>query len=133
MRSGFGRVGTPLVGLGLTPAGCDESGPADTADLGCDAGRLVENEAWVHLHAYGRAATHGPVLAATLAHQDLPSLDERVCGRCRAPFPVLLRTLDALHLATADFLRSQGFTLDVATYDDRLGSAATAMGLGLAH
>ncbi len=43
-----------------------------------------------------------------------------------------VRTLDALHLAAADFLRCQGFVLEFACYDRRLASAAAAMGLALA-
>jgi len=94
--------------------------------------RLCEYEAWVRLHAYGCAATHGPALANVLAHLDLLSLDEATCARCRAPFPVPVRTLDALHLAAAEFLRSRGFVPEVATYDARMRDAAAAMGFGLA-
>jgi len=96
------------------------------------ASRLVEYEAWVRLHAYGLAATHGDALAAALGRLDLFALDERVCARCRAPFPIAVRTLDALHLATADFLRCQGLAVQFATYDSRLGAAAVAMGFTLA-
>ena len=94
--------------------------------------RLSEMEAWVRVHAYGRGATHGASLAAVLARLDVVELDEASCARCRAPFPTPVRTLDALHLATADFLRCQGFVLEFACYDRRLASAATAMGFALA-
>jgi PIN domain len=44
------------------------------------------------------------------------------------PWPVKLRTLDAIHLATAHHLREHGVDLQVATYDSRLAEAALALG-----
>jgi hypothetical protein len=40
-----------------------------------------------------------------------------------------VRTLDALHLASADFLRSLGEPLRVASYDERFLAAARTLGL----
>jgi hypothetical protein len=40
--------------------------------------------------------------------------------------------LDGLHLATLDFLRAQGDPVELASYDDRLVSAAQALGIPLA-
>ena len=57
----------------------------------------------------------------------LLDLSRELVTRALDPFPVPLRTLDALHLASADFLRSQGVALRIATYDARLRVAATAM------
>ncbi len=90
--------------------------------------QLTEYEAWVRVHAYGKAATHGATLASTLGTLDLLALDEAACSRCRAPFPLPVRTLDALHLAAADHLRSRGFEVEVASYDERMRAAAAAMG-----
>jgi hypothetical protein len=42
-----------------------------------------------------------------------------VVTRALEPFPEPVRTLDALHLASADFLRRQGMEVRVASYDDR--------------
>ena len=50
-------------------------------------------------------------------------------ARALQPFPQGVRTLDGLHLASLDFLREQGQTVTLATYDDRLGAAAAALGL----
>ncbi len=93
--------------------------------------RLVEYEAWVRIQAYGLGRTHGDALAVLLARMDLVELDPQVCSRCRTPFPTPIRTLDALHLATADFLRREGFNLEIATYDGRMRDAARAMGFAL--
>lgn len=55
-----------------------------------------------------------------------------VLGRALLPFPVPVRTLDALHLASAEFIRSQGEVLAVATYDQRLLVAARALDFQIA-
>ena len=39
------------------------------------------------------------------------------------------RTLDALDLASLEFLRSRGQTVELASYDDRLVAAARAIGI----
>jgi predicted nucleic acid-binding protein len=52
--------------------------------------------------------------------------------RALEPFPFAVRTLDALHLASMDFLRANGQVIQLATYDRRLASAASAMGIALA-
>jgi hypothetical protein len=55
-----------------------------------------------------------------------------VLSRALSPFPVPVRTLDGLHLATMDFLRVHGQTFELATYDGRLAAAAQALGFALA-
>lgn len=94
--------------------------------------RLTEYEAWVRLHAYGRAGADGGALRATLMSCATIDLDLAACSRCFSPFPVPVRTLDALHLAAADYLRAQGIRVDIATYDERMRAAAEAMGFASA-
>lgn len=55
-----------------------------------------------------------------------------ILSRALEPFPLAVRTLDALHLASAEFLRAQGEAVTIATYDDRLKSAAQALGFEIA-
>ncbi len=43
-----------------------------------------------------------------------------------------VRTLDALHLASIDFLRVRGQTVELASYDDRLITAARRLGIPIA-
>lgn len=43
-------------------------------------------------------------------------------------FPVPVRTLDALHLASLEFLRAQGHDVVIAAYDRRPLDAADALG-----
>ncbi len=54
------------------------------------------------------------------------------CARVFGPFPVPGRTLDALHLAAADYLRAQGVSVSIASYDIRMCEAARALGFPLA-
>ena len=90
--------------------------------------RLTEYESWVRLHAYGRAATDGGALRATLLSMSTIELDPGACGRVFSPFPIPVRTLDALHLAAADHLRMHGVDVTVASYDSRMCEAARAVG-----
>jgi len=48
------------------------------------------------------------------------------------PFPVAVRTLDALHLATIEFLRARGHAVELASYHERLLAAARGLGIELA-
>ena len=54
-----------------------------------------------------------------------------VLSRAREPFPTAVRTLDAMHLASVDFLRTMGQQLAMATFDRRVAEAATALGIPL--
>lgn len=91
--------------------------------------RLLEYEAWARLHALGLDKTHGEGLRQVLARVALLELAPPVLARALDPFPVQVRTLDALHLASIEFLRGQGQTVDLASYDDRLSSAAARLGV----
>jgi predicted nucleic acid-binding protein len=64
----------------------------------------------------------------TLAAFHLARLDRRVLARAAEPFPTLVRTLDAIHLATADLARADYAELVFATHDRELGRAAAAIG-----
>jgi predicted nucleic acid-binding protein len=94
--------------------------------------RLLRYEIWTRLNAYGLAASHGDRAEARLHRINFLELSERVLERALEAFPVPLRTLDALHLATMDFLRSRADAVELASYDNRLLAAATALGIPLA-
>lgn len=59
---------------------------------------------------------------------DIVPLDSVVLERAAEPFPTLLSSLDAIHLATALLARGQVPDLHFATHDDELATAARAMG-----
>ena len=52
-------------------------------------------------------------------------------GASCQPFPIPVRTLDALHLASIEFLRDRRQSIELASYDDRLLAAARALGIEL--
>lgn len=111
--------------------GEERSPPLDFWDRVLVASRLVEYEVWNRLHARGLGASHGEAVRALLARVAWLELAPRVLARVREPFPLPVRTLDALHLASIDFLIQQGQEVKLATYDVRLGDAAAELGFPL--
>jgi hypothetical protein len=94
--------------------------------------RLLEYEAWNRLHARRLARSHGEPLRLLLGRVAFLELAPPVLTRALEPFPLPVRTLDALHLASLDFLRTQGQRPRLASYDDRMLEAARAMKIPLA-
>ena len=93
--------------------------------------RLLEYELWTRLHARGLARSHGDAARDLVQRLALLELIPEVLGRALEPFPAPLRTLDALHLASIDFLLRRGQVVTLATYDQRQRTAAAAMGVAL--
>ena len=89
--------------------------------------RLLVYEAWTRLHARRLGASRGEEMRAMLARISFIELAPPVLARALEPFPTAVRTLDALHLASMEFVRSSGQTLRLASYDRRLLAAARAM------
>jgi hypothetical protein len=52
-----------------------------------------------------------------------------VLARALQPFPVPVRTLDAIHLAALEFIRTQKQSVQLASYDERLLAAARFLGI----
>ena len=95
------------------------------------ASRLLEYEIWNRLHRLDAARSHGDGARDLLARVAFLELTPEVLVRALEPFPSSVRTLDALHLASADFLRTAGVELEIATYDERMRGAAQTMGFAL--
>ncbi len=93
--------------------------------------RLLEYEIWIRIHARRLARSHGDEVRALLGRVALIELAPPVLARALDPFPRPVRTLDALHLASMEFLRAQGQTIQLASYDDRLIAAARALTIPL--
>ena len=69
------------------------------------------------------------VVYALVNHIDVVALTPAVLFRASQPLPVALKTLDALHLATAMLWReTEGQEIDVATHDEALAMAARSVG-----
>ena len=94
--------------------------------------KLLEYELWSRLHARSLARSHGDAARDLLQRLAFLELVPEVLGRALEPFPAPVRTLDALHLASVDFLRRNRQTVALATYDARQRAAAAAMGVSLA-
>lgn len=94
--------------------------------------RLAEYELWTRLHARGLGRSHGDTARALLGRVALVELVPPVLARATEPFPLPVRTLDALHLASAHWLREQGQPVIVASYDTRFERAAAALGFEVA-
>jgi predicted nucleic acid-binding protein len=91
--------------------------------------RLLAYEVWNRISAHGRFVSHGERARALLDRVNLTEMSEEALARALEPFPVAIRTLDALHLATMDYLRSRGTEVELASYDTRLLEAAHALGI----
>jgi uncharacterized protein len=93
--------------------------------------RLLQYELWTRLNARGLAASHGEGARELLSSVALVELAPSVLARAMEPFPIAVRTLDALHLATLLFVRGEGSAMKLATYDDRLAEAAVKLDVSL--
>jgi predicted nucleic acid-binding protein len=94
--------------------------------------RLLEYELWTRLHARRLGGSHGEAARALLGRLAFLELVPEIVARARDPFPVEVRTLDALHLASLDFLLEQGQQVRLATYDERMRAAAGRLEMELA-
>ena len=93
--------------------------------------RLLEYELWTRIHARKLTRSHGDQVRALVGRVALVELAPPVLARALEPFPGPVRTLDALHLASVEFLRAHGQTVSLASYDDRLLAAARALKIPL--
>ena len=91
--------------------------------------RLLHYEVWARVHARRLALAHGDKVRDILDAVAVVELTPLVLARALEPFPIPVRTLDALHLATMSFLQEQGQRLELASYDARLLAAAGALGI----
>ncbi len=89
--------------------------------------RLLEYEVWTRIHARNLTRSHTDEVRSLLNRIAFIELSQPVLTRVLEPFPKPVRTLDALHLASMDFLHRQGQSFTLASYDDRLIAAARAL------
>ena len=89
--------------------------------------RLIEYEIWTRIHARKLTRSHADEVRSLLGRLALIELAPPVLARALEPFPKPVRTLDGLHLASMDFLRNQGQSVTLASYDERLINGARAL------
>jgi predicted nucleic acid-binding protein len=105
----------------------DRQPPEDLWREPLTASRLLQYEVWARVHARRLEAPHGDKVRHLLDGVAYIELTPPVLARALEPFPVAVRTLDALHLATMEFLRGHGQAIELASYDARLLTAARAL------
>jgi len=94
--------------------------------------RLLEYELWTRIHARHLGSAQGENVRALIGRVAFVELASPVLARALDPFPVPVRSLDALHLSSIEFLRAQGQAVELASYDVRFIAAARALGIPLA-
>jgi uncharacterized protein len=109
----------------------DRSPPQSIWKAPLISSRLLEYEVWTRVHAYGLGHSHANEARALIGRLALIELDPPVLARAVEPFPAPVRTLDALHLASIEFLRSRRQTIELLSYDERLLTAARALRIPL--
>lgn len=91
--------------------------------------RLLQYELWTRLNARDLALSHREAALELEARISFLEMVPPVLERALSPFPLPVRTLDALHLASAVFLKSQTEKVELASYDERQLAAAGALGI----
>ena len=107
----------------------DRRPPASLWDHPLVSSRLLEYELWSRLHARDLARSHGEAAQGLVGRLALLELSPSVLARALDVFPIPVRTLDALHLASLDYLRRRRQAVELASFDRRMTAAARAMGL----
>lgn len=93
--------------------------------------RLLEYEVWNRLHARGLGVALADTARSYLGGVNLVRPTPDVLARALQPFPIHVRTLDGLHLATIEYLRGNGEAIELATFDARMIAAARALGIAI--
>jgi predicted nucleic acid-binding protein len=105
----------------------DHKPPASLWSEQLVSSRLAEYEVWNRIHARRLAGSHGEAASQLLAGLSILELSPLVLARALEPFPTAVRTLDAIHLASVEFLRSRRIEVKLATYDRKMSSAAARL------
>jgi predicted nucleic acid-binding protein len=105
----------------------DRSLPGILRQASLVSSRLLEYEVWNRIHARGLTKSHSEEARALIDRVILFDLSPLVLAQALEPVPVAVRTLDALHLATIEYLRGDGQMVELASFDRRLIAAARAL------
>ena len=107
----------------------DRIPPATLWDETLVSSRLLEYELWTRINARRLAFSHGEQARALIGRVAFLELVPFVLERAMEPFPLPVRTLDAMHLASMHFIRERGQAIQLASYDERLVAAARGIGI----
>jgi hypothetical protein len=73
--------------------------------------------------------SHGDAVRNLIGRVAMIEMVGPVLARALQPFPVPVRTLDAIHLAALEFIRAQKQSVQLASYDEGLLAAARFLGI----
>ena len=90
---------------------------------------LLQYEVWNRLNVRGANRDREQHARNLLGRVQLIDLAPRALERALRRFPAEVRTLDGLHLATIEYLRGEGASIELATFDTRMIAAARALGI----
>jgi hypothetical protein len=93
--------------------------------------RLLEYEVWNRMHARSLTGFYHDAARTLIAQVTLVELAAAVLARALQPFPLSVGTLDGLHIATIEFLRRRGHSIELASYDNRSTACARALGIAI--
>jgi hypothetical protein len=109
----------------------DRFPPEDLWQRQLVSSRLLEYEVWNRIHARRLDRSHGDAVRTLIGRVALLELAAPVLARALDSFPIPVRTLDALHLSSIEFLRLRQQQIELASYDERLIAGARALHIPL--
>jgi len=109
----------------------DRSPPDSIWNESLASSRLLEYEVWNRIHAHKLPRIHHEDARKLLSRVELIELSQLVLARALEPFPIPVRALDSLHLATIEYLRGFQQSVTLASFDSRMLAAARALGIAL--
>jgi hypothetical protein len=93
--------------------------------------RLLECEVWNRVNAHQLQNSHGDAVRNLIGRVAMIEMVGPVLARALQPFPVAVRTLDAIHLSALEFVRAQKQNVQLASYDERLLSVARLLRISI--
>jgi len=93
--------------------------------------RLLECELWNRVNAHQLQNSHGDAVRDLIGRVAMIEMVGPVLTRALQPFPVPVRTLDAIHLSALEFVRAQKQNVQLASYDERLLTAARLLDIAV--
>ena len=80
--------------------------------------RLLECEVWNRINAQQLQNSHGEAVRNLIGRVAMIEIVGPVLARARQPFPIPVRTLDAIHLAAIEFIRAQKQSVQMSSVTD---------------